>query len=768
MNKNSLRYYVLLFFACISLCHAQVGNSEIHRPYIVLNPNEVSISEIDAILKHNQNLAIFHSENTPISTDFLKLYKSYNDSLVVISENDIPANLSNDLVVIHKKPGDLEAISITPTKLLDSIRFRFYERNKLKVIRLEDDVILTDSLFFAIWKQSGTLPHFFTPNKTSLQKIDSLVRQIPQLRKVYGVVETEDGKLIDGVRFKDYNDAVVNGYFSFPVLHGEVLPALVPYKAGYHFSPDIINTTPENYKNSKTFIAFPLDITYELSDHFVFDPKFKNKMKENDKELLINNVEITADDIHGKVGYFNDRSYIDTGIESKNTFKENFTIAAWVKPTSLGLNNSILGKGDNFVVKLRNGFLTFTMAGIKDYISEASVVPLNQWTHIALTHSRIDNKLFFYVNGKLTEEVPLVSEYEPSDFNILIGSNLWEEFFKGYLADIKIWERELNSNEIRTLFENRALKDEDGPLYSAIIIFTVLLIVGLLLLRRRLPKKKRAVSNNRQERNKRPKVFTEGIPGNDDSERVLCFGKLRIFNRHNEDLAEKLSPLLKKIFVIVFLYSYRGRQKGISTKQLTEFLWPGMSAQKAKNTRGTNINNLRTILNSCKGINLVFKDRSWFIELHEDCFCDYLVIQYYLNTFSSNDYTIKTLEQELPKFVQILKGGRLFSSSSEPWLDPFIEKFSNQIIEQCLEFTEVLDLNKHTELLLQLTEVITIYDDLNEKAHQIKLLALIKQGKLSLAYKAHDNFEKLYYKIYKEAYPTTFEAITSEQNLEKN
>ncbi len=768
MNKKSLRYSLLLIFACITLCHAQREQAVIKKPYIVLNLDKISFSEIDSLLKHDQKLAVHWVDNKTLLEDFLMHYRIYSDSLVVISENELNMEVSNNVHLIHKKPDDLEVINLSPSKLMDSIQFRFYDSNKLKAINIEDGLMLTDSLFFAIWNQSGRLPDFFEPNTRSLNKLDSLINGISKLRVIYGVVQTEDGQLIDGVRFKDYNEAIVNGHFSFPVVRGFGLTTLVPYKAGYQFSPDIINTTPENYKNSKTFIAFPLDITYKLSDHYVFDPKFINKIKENDKELLINNVEITPDDVYGKVGFFNDRSYIDTGIESKNTFKENFTIAAWVKPTSLGLNNSILGKGDNFVVKLRNGFLTFTMAGIKDYISEASVVPLNQWTHVTISHSKINNKLFFYVNGKLTEEVPLVSEYEPSDFNILIGSNLWEEFFKGYLADIKIWERELNSNEILTLFENRKLQAKDDMMYFIIIIFSVLFMVGLLILRHHLLKKKRMIANTHRESYKRPTVFREGAIENDNSERILCFGKLRIVNRDSEDLAEKLSPLLKKIFVIVFLYSYRGRQQGISTNQLTEFLWPGMSAQKAKNTRGTNINNLRSVLNSCQGINLVFKERSWFIELNEDCYCDYLVVQYYLNTFSNREYSIKELEHELPNFLQILKGGRLFSSSSEPWLDPFIEKFSNQIIEQCLEFTEVLDMNRHSELLLQLTEVISIYDDLNEKAHQIKLLALIKQGKLSLAYKAHDNFEKLYYKIYREAYPTTFETITSEQNSEKN
>ncbi|WP_299546815.1 LamG-like jellyroll fold domain-containing protein [Seonamhaeicola sp.] len=752
------------------MCYAQTDNSQITRPYILLQSEDaLSIAELDSTLSRDQKLAITLSGENTISEDLLKLLKSYNDSLVIISENEVPSKITDELFVIFKRPEDLEVINLNRATLEDSVPFRFFKTHKPKVLKIEDDITFKDSIFYTIWKQSGKLPDFIEPNRSSLKKVDSLINSIPEVGYVYGVVKTEDGQLINEVRFKNYNDACVNGHFSFPILPGETLPILIPYKAGYQFSPDIIYTTPENYRNSKTFIAFPLDITYELSDHYVFDPRFINKMKEHDKELLINNVVTVSDDIHGKVGYFNNRSYIDTGIESKSTFKENFTIAAWVKPTELGLNNSILGKGDNFVVKLRNGFLTFTMAGIMDYISEASEVPLNKWSHIAITHSKIDHKLSFYVNGKLTEEVSLVAEYQPSDFNIIIGSNLWEEFFKGYLADIKIWERELNGTEVLTLFQNRDIGHTHDRMDVVVIILSILivLIIGIVLWRRHLQKNKSVLQSSHQKSYKKPD-FKRVVSDNEDAERILCFGKLRIFNSYNENLAEKLSPLLKKIFIIVFLHSYRESQQGISTKQLTEFLWPGMSPQKAKNTRGTNINNLRTLLNSCQGINLVFKDNVWLIELNDTCYCDYLVVQYYLQVFSSEAYTIKTLEEALPKFIHILKGGRLFSDSSEAWLDSFIEKFSNQIIEQCLEFTEVLDVNKHGELLFELTEVISLYDDLNERGHQIKLLTLIKQGKLSLAYKAHDSFKKLYYKIYKEDYPITFEDITSEQNSEKS
>ena len=770
MNNHRSLYYFLVFLVFVTVCNAQSNDSILKyeqnlytKSYTVLNLDVIPISKIKSFLKKGKTLAVNFSEKKDINADFIEVYKLYNRDLIVISESIIDDYIIKDLNVIYMKPSNLEIVNLVSGSVPDSSQLKFSKTDKFRYFKAEEEFELSDSLFFKIWMRSGKYPRFIEPNKTSVLKADSTVTFLNGFRKIYGTVKTENGQLIDGVKFKDYKHSIVNGDFSFPIIEKERLPILIPYKAGYHFSPDIIYTTPANLKNSKDFKAFQLDLEYGLSDHFVFAPNFKNRIKKSDEELLLNNIEIKDDPIRGRVGYFRNRSYIDTGIKSKKSLQESFTIAAWIKPISLDINNSILGKGNNFVVKIRNGFLTFTMAGIKDYISESSPIPLDKWTHIALTHSKIDNTLFFYIDGKLTEEIKLISEYVTSDYNILIGSNLWEEFFEGYLSDIRIWERELNGNEIAILFE----KKDENPLKKALkmgvaILPVFLIIILIAVLRKRKFKSKETLLKKKQGQFKKRQVLLDANHGkNENLESILCFGKLRLLNKEGVDIAEKLSPLLKKIFVIVFLYSQQGNKKGISTKQLTEVLWPGMSIQKAKNTRGTNINNLRTILNSCSAINLVFKNKSWLIELNEYSYCDYQVIQDYLDVFSEGNYSIKELETELPKFLGILKEGRLFSSSSESWLDPFIEKFSNQIIEQCLDFTDMLNVEKHSDLLLLLTEVICIYDDLNERAHQLKLRALIQQGKLSLAYKTYDNFIKLYYKIYKETYSISFEKMTS-------
>ena len=49
-----------------------------------------------------------------------------------------------------------------------------------------------------------------------------------------------------------------------------------------------------------------------------------------------------------------------------------------------------------------------------------------------------------------------------------------------------------------------------------------------------------------------------------------------------------------------------------------------------------------------------------------------------------------------------------------------------------------------------------------KRALQLKLIVLIQQGKLSLAHTVHDNFAKLYLKLYKEDYPVSFEDMISE------
>ncbi|MCK0189882.1 LamG-like jellyroll fold domain-containing protein [Arenibacter sp. F20364] len=723
--------------------------------HVLIDIDRITTDNLPVLLNGKTSIALYISKYRENYDPLLKQLIGKNDSLILVSDNVFAKDFFPQAWVPQIPMQNVEAIQLD-TLPNGQVSSKFGTKKELGAVRVWDQEYLNDSVFTDIWRQSGKMPNFIQIDPEFFPVADSIVFGLNKKNKVFGTVRSKEGILF-GVSFKNQSNLVVNGHFSLPIYLDESLPVFIPHKAGYYFSPDIIYTTPENRDNLKEFIGFPLDFEYGLTDHFTFGATIKNTIRKNNKELIVNNIKILDDEIHGKVGYFDEGAYVDAGLDSRSALEGSFTISAWVRPTVLKSNNSILGKGDNFVLKLHEGLLTFTMADIKDYISQTSPVPLNEWTHVALVHSKLNNELLFFINGVQTDKIKLIEDYDTSDYNIVIGSNLWQEFFMGYLANIKIWKRELNAFEIAKEYHKIDVYNPEGlSFYSKLgiaIAAIFLIFLGLKFWKKREVKsKEKSVSPDLEN-----ELVNTALTGADTySEKILCFGPLRIINSEGVDIAKKLSPKLKQLFVIVLLNSLSDKD-GISTKKLTEALWPGMSPKNAKNTRGTNIQNLRTILSAAKEMNLAFRDKNWLLEIGKDCFCDYQDVLIYLSDLGRSGVTVAYLEEQLPRLLSILKEDRFFVNMSDSWLDPIVETMSNRIIEFCYDVSKVLDMEKHSSLMYDLASVMYIYDDLNENALQIKLQILIRQGKLSLAHTVYDNFAKLYEKIYGETYAMKFE-----------
>lgn len=705
-------------------------------------------------LSDNVPWAVVPSGNREKNDNFLDLYAHYGNQLIVLGQERAISKIPENLSVTWLADSDMDTVELDSIGNIDPEK-KSSDKELLSIYAGHGNNF-TFSKLLDIWQSLGKMPNFIK-TKAPFEHLHSLVQQLNINPKIFGVVQTEKG-LLDGVIFKDFGDTQVGGHFSYPVQDTLALPILVPYKPGFHFSPDIIYTSPENLNNQKEFVGFPLDAEYGLSHHFEFKDGVTDKMAKNSKGLISNDVGVRRDSLYGKVSYFEGGAYVDVGISSKSSLKGNFTINAWIKPTKLGQNNSILGKGDNFVFKIHDGFLTFTMAGIKDYVSTSSPIPLNEWSHVALVHSKMENKLFFYINGERTDSVELISEYETSDYNILIASNLWEEFFEGYIREIKIWERELNDSEIKVHYNQTKALNKENHIFEYALVLLVLFGGGYVVFRYWMKNKvaKGEKTTPRMVKFKAPRVDEQ------HSTQILCFGPLQIIDEHGLDVAKKLSPLQKKLFMITFLHG-QGSEKGIDTKRLTELLWPGKSVANAKNTRGTTIQNLRQLLDTCPDLELLFKDKHWVLQMDEKCYSDYSLAMQYLKFLESDNYSDKQLETQLRKLIPIVKKGRLFANTSAPWLDPFIEKFSNRIVEQFIQISKNPQIGTQSDIMFDLSEVICLYDDLNEHALKMKLNVLIEQGKLSLAHQACHNFKKQYEKLYGEAYEVSFEEIIASQ-----
>lgn len=733
--------------------------------FVLIDLDKESLSTINTIIQAKDNIAIIPSKKHTNNINFIESYQENHNQLIVVSNEPLDLGLEGKIKVIRVSTAVIESIKLSES-IIDLDTYPIFKVSKeLSKIKILNDSILNNNFVHRIWEESGKIPNFIQVNNDSLEQANYIVNLLNNTPKVFGVIKTKND-LLYNVSFENFKNRTANGYFSYPIHKNDPLPILIPHKAGYYFSPDIIYTTRENQNNQKEFIGVPLDSGFDMTYHLSFNEIIKSAIIKNDTGHVSNGVQIVKDSIQGYVGLFKARAYFDTGLESRNMLKSSFTITAWIKPTALGLNNSILGKGEKFVLKLHEGKLTFTMAGIKDYISESSPILKDQWTHISLVHSQINNNLIFYINGVLTDKVDLIENYTGSNKNLIIGSNLWEEFFIGYLNNVKIWERELNESEIKFEFSQKKEIVNNGSQKYAIYLWAsliVVLMILILLIRFMIKNKKNKSLSVENQLNKFDDVknnFSKNY-----TEQILCLGPLRIINYQGIDVANKLSPMLKKLFIIIYLQSLRGKT-GITTKKLTELLWPGMNVQSAKNTRGTNIQNLRSILSDCSEIELVFQNKAWFIKTTDLCYNEYDQTSQLMNLFSDSKIDLTTLEEELPPLLKLLNKGRFLSNTSDAWLDSFIEKFSNKLIEFCFDMIEKLSHENHIEILYDIADVIYLYDELNEKALELKLQILIQQGKLSLAHNLFDNFAKLYQEIYKEPYNTSFEDIVSKYQTE--
>ena len=163
------------------------------------------------------------------------------------------------------------------------------------------------------------------------------------------------------------------------------------------------------------------------------------------------------------------------------------------------------------------------------------------------------------------------------------------------------------------------------------------------------------------------------------------------------------------------------------------------------------------MLASSPGIKLTFQDKLWLLEFAGDYFIDYSFVEAWLNAPDLNDV------DQLPELLSILKKGTLFPNMSESWIDPYIDRMSNRIIEFGLNLFRLLPEEKYDVLLLEVAEVISINDLLNETALRKKISILTRQGKLSMAHSVFDNFGKLYFELYQEKYSVDFKSLVNSE-----
>jgi hypothetical protein len=169
----------------------------------------------------------------------------------------------------------------------------------------------------------------------------------------------------------------------------------------------------------------------------------------------------TAWDLNGKYGSALSFNGTDSIVSINNSSSLNLTtgmtLEAWIKPASLS-------KWKNVITKERPNHLVYGMyantntnrpsgeisiGGSNTTIQGNSQLPVNAWTHIAVTFD--GSNLQIFVNGTQVAAQSVSGSITTSANPLRIGGNLvWGEYFSGFIDEVRIYNVALSASDIQT------------------------------------------------------------------------------------------------------------------------------------------------------------------------------------------------------------------------------------------------------------------------------------------------------------------------------
>ncbi|MCT4586295.1 MAG: hypothetical protein N4A71_00580 [Carboxylicivirga sp.] len=598
------------------------------------------------------------------------------------------------------------------------------------------------------WNTTGKRPNFIYSKYLSLDQLNAVADSLNKIKHFAGEVVYENYGLNE-ISWNHAKSVISPARFSFPMF--EYSAVYKPNKHGYKISPgEVIHHTFMSDEH-RIFNAYDMlpedDLVYDLT----FDGAFLNKLEANWSGSLIKGAEFIEDDQRGTVLHFSEtNSFIDYGRKNTLDFNAPISISVWVKPDRFERFMSIIGFGSSFSFKLRYASPDFTTATIQDHIVNDSI-QAKQWTHLAVVFSP-DYTVRFFINGQMADEIA-TSEINPNNHALVIGNNVWSEQFYGSIDDLKIWNRGLSDQEITQLY----LQSSDTGNYKVAYLMLILLVIAtgviILMVRKRKPTTIPSTPINQAESPVEKEEIA--LPANG----LRIFGTFQWIVDGKVQSISGFSPLLKQIFTYLLLSSIKNDQ-GVPVAQFTETFWPGFPADKAKDNRGTNVKRLRKILQAFDGIDIVYHEKKWRIEVSNDLFVD-------IKTFGQ--YRLQIKEQLANKALNLkdvrfllllLQPGNILQNTHAEWLDPYKNQVTEEVIDLLMSIYDDVKSDTNKEINCQLAKTILQFDQLNEFALKVLVKELANAGKHGMAKDEYNRFCKHYAALYGEDFSMNYQQLT--------
>ena len=272
---------------------------------------------------------------------------------------------------------------------------------------------------------------------------------------------------------------------------------------------------------------------------------------------------------------------------------------------------------------------------------------------------------------------------------------------------------------------------EEGLSLRAVIfvmVVVLILIVGITYYLKR-KKEKQPIPKVTPVRETFTQVENKKSP---QANALYLFGEFTIIDKKGRDITHLFSSKIKQLFLLTFLNGL-GNKEGITSNYIYGLLWPEKELSSAKNLKGVTINRLRKILDDLEGIELVYTNSRYSIQLSETFYCDYQQYLEQMNKIRQSDAS-QEVSQSL---IGILSRGKFLKSIDDPMFDSFKSEQEYELHEMLTIELNNLYMKAAYEQVAQLAEIWLRVDSLNDTALWYMLNACHKLKKEDQAMKKY-------------------------------
>jgi two-component SAPR family response regulator len=198
---------------------------------------------------------------------------------------------------------------------------------------------------------------------------------------------------------------------------------------------------------------------------------------------------------------------------------------------------------------------------------------------------------------------------------------------------------------------------------------------------------------------------------------------------------------------------------GVTTNNLTDTFWPGVSKLKAKENRNGNIRKLRKVLSQMEGLQVVFENKKWYAVTSHNFEIDIYKYKELKERIALKLNQGRVFVEELEVFLELLKKGNVLQNTQVEWVDFYKNKISNEVENLLSKVYKSQQEKFSIELNIKIAKTILLFDNLNEDALKILISEFVASGKHGLAKNAYSTFSKNYEALYAEPFNSNYQSF---------